>query len=228
MKPWIIYLEKIAVENKKYNIEELIKRYPALEVCRDDIEKAFELLRECFKSGHKLIIAGNGGSASDADHIVGELMKSFKNSRALDKDLANKLESLDPVNGKMLVEHLQQGLPAIALQNNAGLNTAFINDVANGGELIYAQQLTAYGSEGDVFLGISTSGNSKTIYNACLVAKAKGLKIIGLTGGDGGRLASISDVAIKAPVKETFMVQEYHLPIYHCLCLMLEDYFFQD
>ena len=209
-----------------YGINELIKRYPDLESCRDDIQRAFDLLKECFESGHKLLIAGNGGSSADADHIAGELMKGFLSKRPLDKEVCDKLMTIDPNNGKLIAENLQKGLPAIALHNHVALNSAFMNDVENGDQLIYAQQVSVYGGEGDVLLAISTSGNSISVYNACVMAKAKNIKVIGLTGQDGGKLASISNVAIKAPSKETFKIQEYHLPIYHCLCLMLEEYFF--
>ena len=215
-------------ENFVYDIDELVKRYPSLDMCREDIFRAFNLLKECFLSGHKLLIAGNGGSSADAEHIVGELMKGFKKTRGVSKDLKEKFLALDSVKGDELASKLQCGLPAIALSNHQGLNTALINDVENGGELIFAEQLLTYGQEGDVFLAISTSGNATNIYNACLVARAKGLKIVGLTGCDGGKLKNISDVCIIAPSKETFIIQEYHLPIYHCLCLMLESYFFGD
>lgn len=213
---------------KEYNIETLLKRYPELEVCKKDINNAFESLKECFENGHKLLIAGNGGSSSDADHIVGELMKSFKNNREIDKKLANQISQIDKNNGHMLAKSLQRGLPAIALHNHPGLNTALINDVENGGLYIYAQQLLNYGQDGDVLLCISTSGNAQNVYNAAVVAKAKGIKIIGLTGQDGGKLATIADVTIKAPSDEVYVIQEYHLPIYHCLCLLLENHFFNN
>ena len=212
--------------NFVYDVDKLIARYPVLEVCRKDILQAFDILKECFESGHKLLIAGNGGSCADADHIVGELMKGFKKRRSVNEEYGLKLKEIDEVRGEELANKLQRGLPAIALHNHQGLNTAFINDVNNGGELIYAQQLLTLGQKGDVFLGISTSGNSKNIAFASVVAKANGVKIIGLTGEGGGLLGQNADVCIKAPSKETFMIQEYHLPIYHCLCLMLEHYFF--
>jgi D-sedoheptulose 7-phosphate isomerase len=140
--------------------------------------------------------------------------------------LEAKLKSIDSIRGKELADKLQKGLPCIALCDHQGLNTAFANDVDNGGILTFAQQVNVYGKEGDVLLGISTSGNSKNVMYAAVTAKAKGLKVIGLTGAKGGELAKIADVAIKAPSTETFMIQEYHLPIYHCLCLMLEERFY--
>lgn len=214
-------------ENFVYDIDELVKRYPSLDVCKEDIFRAFNLLKECFLGGHKLLIAGNGGSNADAEHIVGELMKGFKKKRRISIELEEKLQALDLEKGKELASKLEPGLPAISLSNHQGLNTAFINDVENGGEFIFAEQLLTYGQQGDVFLAISTSGNSKNIYNACLVAKARGLKIIGLTGSEGGKVKQLAHVCIKAPAKETFEIQEYHLPIYHLLCLMLESYFFK-
>lgn len=204
----------------------LIKRYPVLNVCKDSISSAYEVLEKCFATGHKLLIAGNGGSCADSEHIVGELMKGFKLPRKCSAEFADKLKSIDEVRGAELAEKLQGGLPAIALDGHQGLNTAYINDVAGGGLLTYAQQVYGYGKEGDVFLGISTSGNSKNIMNATVVARAVGIKIIGLTGEKGGELAKVADVAIRVPETETYMIQELHLPVYHCLCLMLEDRFF--
>ena len=212
--------------NFKYDVNDLIKRYPELSVCKKDISSAFDILVDCFSSKHKLLIAGNGGSSSDANHISGELLKGFKKKREVDSAFAKRLISVDKEKGEELSIKLQQGLPCIVLDNHQSLNTAYINDVENGGILTYAQQINVFGEKGDVFLAISTSGNSKNIYYASIVAKAKGMKIIGLTGSGGGILNEIADICIKAPEKETFKVQEYHLPIYHCLCLMLEEKFF--
>ena len=207
-------------------LETLIKRYPALSVCEEEIEKAYEILEECFASGHKLLIAGNGGSCADGEHIVGELMKGFKLQRKCTEEFAKKLKSIDAERGAELAEKLQGGLPTIALDNHQALNTAYVNDVENGGLLTYAQQVYGYGKAGDVLLGISTSGNSKNVAYAAVVARAKGMKVIGLTGAKGGNLASVADVTIKVPETETYMIQELHLPVYHCLCLMLEERFF--
>lgn len=204
----------------------LINRYPALAVCKDSILSAYKILEECFATGHKLLVAGNGGSCADSEHIVGELMKGFKLPRRCSAEFADKLKSIDEVRGAELAEKLQGGLPAIALDGHQGLNTAYINDVAGGGLLTYAQQVYGYGKEGDVFLGISTSGNSKNVMNATVVARTLGIKVIGLTGGKGGELAKVADVAIRVPETETYMIQELHLPVYHCLCLMLEERFF--
>lgn len=204
----------------------LITRYPVLATCRDSISNAYEVLEKCFATGHKLLIAGNGGSCADSEHIVGELMKGFKLPRKCSAEFADKLKSIDEVRGAELAEKLQGGLPAIALDGHQGLNTAYINDVAGGGLLTYAQQVYGYGKEGDVLLGISTSGNSKNVMNATVVARAIGMKVIGLTGEKGGELAKVADIAIRVPETETYMIQELHLPVYHCLCLMLEDRFF--
>lgn len=207
-------------------LETLIKRYPALSVCEEEIEKAYEIFEECFATGHKLLIAGNGGSCADGEHIAGELMKGFKLPRKCTEEFAKKLKSIDAERGAELAEKLQGGLPTIALDNHQALNTAYVNDVENGGLLTYAQQVYGYGKAGDVLLGISTSGNSKNVAYAAVVARAKGMKVIGLTGAKGGNLASVADVTIKVPETETYMIQELHLPVYHCLCLMLEERFF--
>lgn len=204
----------------------LITRYPTLKECKDDILKAYKVLEDCYNNGNKLLIAGNGGSCADSQHIVGELMKGFKLPRKCSKEFAEKLIKVDAVRGAELAERLQGGLPAIALTEHQALNTAYVNDVANGGLLTYAQQVYGYGKAGDVLLGISTSGNSKNVMNAVTVAKALDIKVIGLTGAKGGELASSADVAIKVPEAETYMIQELHLPVYHCLCLMLEEKFF--
>ena len=208
------------------HLDLLIRRYPILSVCREDIAKAYDILETCFAGGNKLLVAGNGGSCADAEHIVGELMKGFKLPRRSAEEFAEKLRAVDPVRGEELAEKLQGGLPAIAVSGHQGLNTAYINDVENGGLLMYAQQVNGYGKAGDVFLGISTAGNSKNVMYAAVVARAKGMKVLGLTGSKGGQLAEIADVAIKVPETETYMIQELHLPVYHALCLMLEEKFF--
>lgn len=207
-------------------IELLVKRYPDLKGLEAAILNAYKLLEKAYENGNKVLACGNGGSASDSEHIVGELMKGFKNPRILNDKLKKKLEEVDENVGKVLSARLQQPLEAIALTGEIALNTALINDVENGGEYCFANQVLGYGKKGDVLIAISTSGNSKNVYNACVAAKALGLKIVGLTGKDGGKLKNIADVCIIAPSNETYMIQEYHLPIYHTLCLMLEDHFF--
>lgn len=205
-------------------LEELLERYPCLEPVRQSIWDAYEILKECFAGGHKLLVAGNGGSAADSEHIVGELMKGFVKPRHMPEELIRKMTEVDPDWGARLGGLLQQGLPTIALTGHPGLSTAFLNDVDGG--CVFAQQLCGYGQEGDVFLGISTSGNSGNVYGACVAARALGLKVIGLLGRDGGRIGKIADSAIIVPETETFKIQELHLPIYHALCLELEEYFF--
>lgn len=204
-------------------VEELVLRYPVLALNKSCIGNAFDLLKESYERGGKLLIAGNGGSAADAEHIVGELMKGFLLPRGIDKELNHSLKAIDEVKGMELAQRLQKGLPAIALGNHSSLNTAFSNDV--DGTMCFAQQVLNYGQEKDVFLGISTSGNSSNIIYACITAKAKGMKVIGLTGMGGGRLGELADVLIAVDEKATYKVQELHLPVYHCLCMMLEDYF---
>ncbi len=205
-------------------LEELLTRYPVLTSVKDEIKEAYEILENCYKNGGKLLIAGNGGSCADAEHIVGELMKGFVKPRSVSGKFAQKLLEADPVRGKELADKLQGGLPAIALTGHPGLSTAYLNDV--DGSLIYAQQTYGYGKEGDVLLGISTSGNSKNIMYAMTAARAIGMKTIGLTGRDGGQLKETADVSIVVPEKETYKIQELHLPVYHALCLMLEERFF--
>ncbi|MCI8550438.1 MAG: SIS domain-containing protein [Lachnospiraceae bacterium] len=202
----------------------LVKRYPALKTVQKDIITAYLIMEECYMNGGKLLIAGNGGSAADSEHMAGELMKRFKIRRPVSEEIARKLESIDPIRGKSLAEDLECSLMAIPLVAHEALTTAYINDV--GGHGVFAQQLFGYGRAGDVFLAISTSGNSENILMAAVVAKAVGIQVVGLTGAGGGELAKVSDVVVKVPEVETYMVQEYHLPIYHCWCLMLEDKFF--
>lgn len=204
---------------------ELTGRYPVLEGVKGDILGAYEILRDCYENGHKVLIAGNGGSSADSEHIVGELMKGFLKRRPVTEGFAKALTAVDPERGKALSAGLQQGLPAIALTGHTSLTTAFLNDV--DGEMSVAQQLFGYGVEGDVFLGISTSGNAKNIMYGATVARAAGIKIIGLTGKDGGVLQTVCDVAIVVPERETYKIQELHLPVYHTLCLMLEEYFYE-
>lgn len=205
-------------------VDELIFRYPQIEHLRKDIIDAYNILKECYENDGKLLIAGNGGSAADSEHIAGELMKRFKLSRYVSDDFAQKLIGIDTERGKALAHNLERSLMAIPLVAHEALTTAYINDVDGLG--VFAQQLYGFGREKDVFLAISTSGNSKNIINAAIVAKALGIKIIGLTGKSGGELLKFADVIIRVPEEETYLIQELHLPIYHCLCMMLEKHFF--
>lgn len=208
------------------HIEVLVNRYPVLNSVKDEIVEAYFLLVESYKNEGKLLIAGNGGSAADAEHIVGELMKGFKLPRKLNENFTDKLISENEELGTVLAESLQGALPAIALDGHPALSTAYMNDCEP--LLCFAQQVNGYGKARDVFLGISTSGNSKNILYAATTAHAKGMKVIGLTGAKDSKLTQMSDVCIKVPQTETYMIQELHLPVYHCLCLMLEDEFFGE
>lgn len=210
-------------ERLQKHIDLLVERYPALKSIEQSIIDAYLVMEECYENGGKLLIAGNGGSAADSEHIAGELMKRFKTPRRLKKNLQINLLRLIQ-RGTQLANNLECSLMAIPLVAHEALTTAYINDVDGLG--VFAQQLFGFGKEGDVFLGISTSGNSKNVLPATVVARALGIKVIGLTGAKGGELAEVADVAVKAPETETYMVQELHLPIYHCWCLMLEDKFF--
>jgi len=204
----------------------LVDRYPELSVCRENIAAAYEMMEQSYADGGKLLVAGNGGSAADAEHIVGELMKAFVKPRRLKDDYRQKLIEVNSEMGSILADNLQGAMPAIALDGHLSLTTAYMNDCEP--LLCFAQQVNGYGVAGDVFLGISTSGNSKNVLYAATVAKAKGMKVIGLTGKNDSKLAAMSDVCIKVPQTETYMIQEYHLPVYHALCLMLEERFFSE
>ena len=206
------------------HVDLLVSRYPALEAVRQEIIDAYALMRDSYERDGKLLAAGNGGSAADSEHIVGELMKRFKIPRPIGPELAEKLKQADAERGAELAKSLERTLMAIPLVAHEALTTAFMNDV--GSVDVYAQQLLGYARPGDVFLGISTSGNSENILRCIVVARALGVKGIGLTGATGGKMADVCDVIVKAPETETYRIQEYHLPIYHCWCLMLEDHFF--
>ena len=205
-------------------LDNLIQRYPALSESREEIWNAAQVLVDSYAHGGKLLIAGNGGSAADAEHIVGEMMKSFVLPKTLPQGYAEALVAVDPELGAVLRDNLQGALPAIALDGHIALSTAYLNDCEP--LLGFAQQVNGYGRPGDVFLGISTSGNSRNVLYAAVAAKARGMKIIGLTGARPNKLERYTDVCIKVPETETFKVQELHLPVYHCLCLMVEKHFF--
>lgn len=206
------------------HIDTLIDRYPKLIVCKNAIIEAYEILQEAYSNDRKLLVCGNGGSASDSEHIVGELMKEFKLKRKVYADQAEAMKAIDSEMGATLAENLQGALPAICLTGHSSLTTAFMND-ANA-DLVFAQQVNGYGKTNDVFLGISTSGNSKNVCYAAITAKSKGLKVIGLTGQKESKMSKLGDCCIRVPETETYKIQELHLPVYHCLCLMLEDHFF--
>lgn len=205
-------------------VEQLLFRYPDLDQIKENIAAAYLEMEKCYINNGKLLIAGNGGSASDSGHIAGELMKGFRISRKVDMDFSRKLCDVDEVRGKELADRLEYALPALPLTVQEALSTAYINDVGSKG--VFAQQLMGYGNSGDVFLGISTSGNSENVINAAVVAKAMGIRVVALTGRNGGELADFSDVVVNVPEEETYLIQELHVPIYHCWCLMLEERFF--
>ena len=208
----------------KNELDELITRYPQLSACKKDIEKAYLLLQKTYDDNGKLLIAGNGGSAADSEHIAGELMKRFKITRPINKDLADKLLKIDLQRGERLVKNLEMPLRAVPLTSHIAITTAYMNDADATG--VFAQQMLGFGDAGDVFLAISTSGNSENIISACVVAKAMGIRIIGLTGQKESELSKIADICIQVPETETYKIQELHLPVYHALCLMLESNYY--
>jgi len=209
----------------KFNhIKELVERYPQLSDNQKEIAKAAEYLIKCFKEGGKLLVCGNGGSSADSDHIVGELLKGFEQKRPLTQKMKNELIGIEGDRGAYLSEKLQQGLPAISLAANSTLITAVANDTDP--DLIFAQQVTGYGKSGDLLIAISTSGNSQNVIDAIITAKAKGMVIIGFTGENGGKMKSYCDILINVPGTRTAFIQELHLPVFHALCLTVEDAFF--
>jgi D-sedoheptulose 7-phosphate isomerase len=204
---------------------DLCRRYPVLGPLQGDLQRAHELLRRCVAGDHKILVCGNGGSAADAEHIVGELMKSCAWKRPISAADRVGLLAMSPDSGP-LADALEVGIPAVSLVGQIGLTTAYANDrdYAYG----FAQQVYGLGRPGDALIAISTSGNSRNIVHACRVARLRGVAIIGLTGQSGGRMADLCDVAIRAPETQTHLVQELHLPIYHWLCLALEEHLFGE
>ena len=202
----------------------LIKRYPTLEVCRADISAALELLVRAYEKGGKLLLCGNGGSAADCEHISGELLKGFMSKRPLNAEEKAKMSEKCPELEHRVLDMLQHGLSAIPLPSLSALGSAFANDV--DASLVYAQGVLSLGKENDVLLAISTSGNSENVLNAARVARALGMSVIGLSGISGGELKGVCDVCISVPECETYKVQEYHLPVYHYLCEKVEKHFF--
>jgi len=216
----------VKMERPGAALDELVVRQPVLGACRADIEAAFALLARTFAGGGKLLVCGNGGSAADADHIVGELMKGFRRARRPTGATAERLRAADPELGPRLAARLQVGLPAVNLAAGLALPTAFANDEDPG--LVFAQAVLGLGRPGDALLGISTSGDAANVVAALVAARALGLATVGLTGAGGGRMRGRCDVLVAVPAQRTFEVQELHLPAYHCLCAMLEDRFFAE
>jgi D-sedoheptulose 7-phosphate isomerase len=213
------------VENN-FILEELISRYPQLFSVKDEIRKAGECVIASYNNKGKVLVCGNGGSCSDSDHIVGELMKGFEKKRKISESLKKQLSEIAGDRGQYIAEKLQQGLPAISLTAHNALITAVANDT--DADLIFAQQVIGYGDAGDVLIGISSSGNSQNIIDALITAKAKNMVVIGLTGETGGRMKQYCDILINVPGRRTSFVQELHLPVYHALCLMVENHFFDN
>lgn len=205
-------------------LDTLIQRYPELDSLKAEINKASDALIACYEKGNKILVCGNGGSCSDSDHIVGELMKGFENMRPVNQTMKSDLMEIAGERGAYLAGKLQQALPAISLTAHSALTTAVANDT--DASLIFAQQVMGYGNEGDILLGISSSGNSQNVIDALITAKAKGMTVIGLTGETGGKMKAFCDILIRVPGRRTAFVQELHLPVYHTLCLMVENHFF--
>ncbi|MFW5696549.1 MAG: D-sedoheptulose-7-phosphate isomerase [Phototrophicaceae bacterium] len=205
-------------------LERLAQQYPDIQACLPEVQAAYDILWLTFSNGGRLLTCGNGGSAADSDHIVGELMKGFERQRPIHDELRQHLLAFADERGIYLADRLQRALPAISLSSHAALATAISNDVA--ADMVFAQQVLGYGRAGDVLLAISTSGNADNILNALYVARALGLRTIGMTGQTGGKMRAVCDVAICVPHQRTLQIQERHLPIYHALCIMLEEAFF--
>lgn len=203
-------------------IEIFKERHPLLS--HINIEEVIIETINCYKKGGKVLTCGNGGSAADSLHIVGELMKGFVKKRSLNETLVAKLAEAYPKDYEYLVGNLQMPLTAISLVNEVSLITAYANDKAS--DLSFAQQVLGHGNKEDILIAISTSGNSKNVIYAAKLAKVMGLKVISLTGKNGGELEVYSDYILKAPSCETYQIQEYHLPIYHILCLCVENELF--
>lgn len=210
-------------ETTKNIYDELFVRYPRLSVVADAVLQAFEVLKNVYEKGGKLLIGGNGGSSSDSEHIVGELLKSFKKCRAIDEGVKEKLLQSGE-DGAYLVSKLEGALPAVSLISQTGILTAFSND--KSWDTALAQQTYGLGKAGDCLLVMSTSGNSRNCLLAVDVAKAKGMKTLAFTGEKESLLSKACDVTVRVPETETYKVQEFHLPVYHCLCAMLEEEFF--
>lgn len=205
-------------------IENLIIRYPLLKNIEEELCLSLEELKNTYNNGGKILVCGNGGSAADSLHIVGELMKSFVLPRKIKEENQKKIRDFFPEDAEYFIANLQEGIPSLSLVNEVGLITAYGND--NAVDLIFAQQVYGNGKKGDVLIAISTSGNSKNVIYAMKIAKIKGIKVISLTGRDGGKMRVLSDINLNVNEKETYKIQEYHLPIYHTLCIALENELF--
>jgi phosphoheptose isomerase len=222
--PTFILLKAIIEMTSNPVLNELCERHPLLESLKNTIGETAEIIIKCYTEGGKLLICGNGGSSSDSDHIVGELMKSFESKRPINKDISKKLSEVSEERGKYLSEKLECGLPAISLSSQNSLTTAICNDI--GADLVFAQQVLGYGRDKDILIAISTSGNSRNVVDACITARATGMKVIGLTGFSGGKMKQYCDILLNVPEKRTAYVQELHLPVFHAICLLVENHFY--
>lgn len=207
-------------------MSELYSRYPQLTECEESISKALEMFIETYKNGGKILIGGNGGSCADSEHIVGELMKGFMLKRPVGSEFEEQLKSCGFEDAEFLCKNLQGSLPAISLPSQTAILSAFINDVSP--EMMYAQMVYGYATEKDLLVCLSTSGNSKNLVHAAKIAKAKGTRVLSMTGQKDSLLSQLSDVTIKVPETETYKIQELHLPVYHHLCAMCESEFFEE
>lgn len=207
-------------------IEALLARYPDLADCAAQIDQAARLLIATYREGKKVLVCGNGGSAADAEHIVGELMKGYLLKRPLAKETKEKFNTSYPDEGAFLADHLQGTLPAISLVSQTALLTAIANDTS--AEMAFAQQLYGYGQPGDTLIALTTSGNSPNIIRAVQAATVLGLHTLGLTGAAGGRLKDLCEVCIRVPGETPATIQERHMPVYHALCAQVEKEFFPE
>ena len=206
-------------------VDDLMARLPVLEVVRDPLELGIEICARALRGGGKLLVCGNGGSASDSEHLVADLMKGFMSSRPIEESERVRLVAQAGDRGAAIAARLQGSLPALSLVSQAALTTAVANDIRF--DMVFAQQIHGLGTSSDVLIAISTSGTSPSVVNAAIVARARSLPVIALTGRDGGELARFSDVAIRVPADLVFEIQELHLPVYHALALALEQMFFE-
>lgn len=207
---------------KIYN--DLFEKYPELEICKESITEAYQIIENSFENNCKMLVCGNGGSAADSEHITGELMKGFRLKRPIPSEDTKRICDIDMEKGKKIASSIQRALPCVSLVSQTSLLTAFSNDIS--ADMAFAQQVYGYGGAGDILLVISTSGKSPNVCNAAIVGKALGLFTVGMTGENGGALKKYCDTVIRVPSDETYRIQEYHLPVYHALCAMLEQEFF--
>lgn len=203
--------------------DKLFDRYPELSELKNSISEAALVIIKSFSAGGKLLICGNGGSSSDSDHLVGELMKSFENKRPLAISLKKRLAEVSRARGNYIAEKLEQGLPAISLSAHTSLMTAICNDIDP--DLVFAQQVIGYATENDVLIAISTSGNSQNVVDACITAKAMNIQVIGITGKTGGKMKEYCDTLINVPEIKTADIQELQLPVLHTICRIVENHF---